>query len=394
MKNISILGSTGSIGRNTLDIVARNPARFAVPALAAGRNLSLIKRQIDKFRPEVVSVIDGEHADRLGDMLGHPVVPKILSGDNGYREIASWKKIDMVVSAISGAAGLLPTIEAIDAGKDIALANKETMVMAGELVVDRAAARGVAIIPVDSEHNAIFQCLKGHNKNEVKRLILTASGGPFLTLPIEQFANISVEDALRHPNWEMGRKITIDSASMMNKVLEIIEASWLFDTHIDRIDVCVHPQSIVHSMVEYVDGSVIAQMGVPDMKGPIAYALSYPERLPGVVEPLDLTSVGTLDFIPPDSGRFPALELAYVAAAMGGSAPAVLNASNEVAVEAFIEKKIGFEDIVSIVKGVLESHTTKELADVKDVLDADCWGRVRTRAVISNGSFSEQFYSL
>ncbi|MEA3486342.1 MAG: 1-deoxy-D-xylulose-5-phosphate reductoisomerase [Thermodesulfobacteriota bacterium] len=382
MKNISILGSTGSIGVSTLDIVARNPSRFKVVALAAGRNLSLLKRQIDKYGPEIVSVIDDEHAGKLREMLGHSVVPKILSGDNGYREVASWEKTDMVVSAISGAAGLPPTIEAIDAGKDIALANKETMVMAGELVIEKAASRGVRILPVDSEHNAIFQCLKGHDKKEVKRLVLTASGGPFLNLPMEQFASISLDDALQHPNWEMGRKITIDSASMMNKGLEIIEARWLFDMDIDKIDVCVHPQSIVHSMVEYVDGSVIAQMGVPDMRGPISYALSYPERLQGAVESLDLCSVGALEFINPDYAKFPALELAYAAAGKGGSAPAVLNASNEVAVEAFVEGKIRFVDIALIVKEVLDSHLTKEINRVEDVLDADCWGRARAKEVI------------
>jgi len=388
MKNISILGSTGSIGVNTLDIVARNPSRFKVVALAAGRNLSLFKRQINKFGPEIVSVIDDEHAGKLREMLGYPVVPKILSGDSGYREVASWKKTDMVVSAISGAAGLPPTIEAIDAGKDIALANKETMVMAGELVIARAASRGVNIIPVDSEHGAIFQCLKGHNKKEVQRLVLTASGGPFLNLPLERFASISLDDALQHPNWEMGRKITIDSASMMNKGLEIIEARWLFDMDIDKIDVCVHPQSIVHSMVEYVDGSVIAQMGVPDMRGPISYALSYPERLQGAVETLDLCSVGALEFMSPDPDKFPALELAYAAAGKGGSAPAVLNASNEVAVGAFTEGKIRFVDIAIIVKEVLDSHLTKEINRFEDVLDADSRGRASAREVIEKRMIS------
>jgi len=388
MKNISILGSTGSIGVNTLDVVDRNPSIFKVVALAAGRNLSLFKRQIDKFGPEIVSVIDDENAGKLREMLGHPATPKILSGDSGYREVASWGKADIVVSAISGAAGLTPTIEAIDAGKDIALANKETMVMAGELVIARAASKGVNIIPVDSEHSAIFQCLKGHNKKEVKRLVLTASGGPFLNLPLERFASISLDDALKHPNWEMGRKITIDSASMMNKALEIIEAKWLFDMDIDKIDVCVHPQSIVHSMVEYVDGSIIAQMGVPDMRGPISYALSYPERLQGAVETLDLCSVGALEFISPDYAKFPALELAYAAAGKGGSAPTVMNASNEVAVEAFVEGEIRFVDISVIVKEVLDSHRTKEINRIEDVLDADCRGRVRTREVIERRMMS------
>ncbi len=384
MKNISILGSTGSIGVNTLDIVARNPARFRVVALAAGTNLSLLKRQIDRFKPEIVSVVDEEYAGRLREILRNPAVPKVVSGDDGYREVASLKKTDMVVSAISGAAGLSPTIEAINAGKDIALANKETMVMAGEIVVAEAASRGVKILPVDSEHSAIFQCLRGHNKEEVKRLVLTASGGPFLNLPLERFEHVTLADALKHPNWEMGRKITIDSASMMNKALEIIEARWLFDMDIDKIAVCVHPQSIVHSMVEYIDGSVIAQLGVPDMRGPISYALSYPERLPGAVEPPDLSSIGALDFIKPDHARFPALELAYVAAERGGSAPAVLNASNEVAVEAFIEGKIRFVDIVPIVKEVLDSCGTQEITRVGDVFAADHRGRVRTGEVIEN----------
>ena len=382
MKNISVLGSTGSIGVNTLDVASRNPSRFKVVALTAGRNLTLFKQQIDGFNPEIVSVIDDEHADRLREMIGRDAAPKILSGDDGYREVASLKKTDMVVSAISGAAGLSPTIEAINAGKDIALANKETMVMAGELVVSMAASRGVKILPVDSEHSAIFQCLKGHNREEVKRLILTASGGPFLNLPLERFADITLEDALKHPNWEMGRKITIDSASMMNKVLEIIEARWLFDMGMDKIDVCVHPQSIIHSMVEYVDGSVMAQMGVPDMRGPISYALSYPARLPGAIETLDLSSVGRLDFINADYVRFPALELAYAALVKGGTAPAVLNASNEVAVEAFITGKIRFVDIPVIVKEILDFQETKKINRVEDVLDADLRGRENTREVI------------
>ena len=388
MKNISILGSTGSIGVNTLDVIARNPTRFKVVALAAGRNLSLFKRQIDIFGPDIVSVIDDEHAQQLREMLGYSASVKILSGEGGYGEVASWKKAKMVVSAIAGAAGLSPTIAAIDAGKDIALANKETMVMAGELVVERAASRGVNIIPVDSEHNAIFQCLAGHDRKEVKRLILTASGGPFLHLPPEQFAYITLEDALRHPNWEMGRKITIDSASMMNKGLEVIEASWLFGMDVGSIDVCIHPQSIVHSMVEYIDGSVLAQMGVPDMRGPISYALSYPERLKGAVDTLDLCSVGTLEFMSPDCTKFPALKLAYEAAGKGGSAPAVLNASNEVAVAAFIEDTIGFGDIPLVIKEVLDSHQTREIGSNKDVLEADGWGRIKAGEIVEKRKVS------
>ena len=317
MKAISILGSTGSIGVSTLDVITGNPSRFRVVALAAGRNLELLERQIETFRPEVVSVIDDDHARRLHARIGSTAVA-ILSGDAGYREVASHGTADMVVSAMAGAAGLSPTMAAIDAGKDIALANKETMVMAGGLVMERAASRGVKVIPVDSEHSAIFQCLAGHNRGEVRRLILTASGGPFYNLSKERFADIRLEDALRHPNWQMGRKITIDSATMMNKGLEIMEAMWLFGFDRERIAVCIHPQSVVHSMVEYVDGSVMAQMAVPDMKGPISYALAYPERVPGTMPFLDLCAVGTLEFFAPDPDRFPALDLAYEAAGKGG----------------------------------------------------------------------------
>jgi len=387
MKTLSILGSTGSIGVSTLGIVAGNPSRFKVVALSAGKNLALLKSQIEQFRPEVISVIDEDHARRLRDMLG-PAAVEILSGAAGCARVASHEGADMVVSAMAGAAGLSPTMAAIDAGKDIALANKETMVMAGKLVMDRAASRGVKILPVDSEHSAVFQCLAGHNREEVRRLILTASGGPFLTLPLERFADVRLEDALRHPNWEMGRKVTIDSATMMNKGLEIMEAMWLFGIDRERIDVCIHPQSIVHSMVEYVDGSVVAQMGVPDMKGPISYALAYPERVPGAISPLDLCGVGTLEFLTPDPARFPALGLAYEAAGRGGTAPAVLNAANEVAVEAFAEGKIGFRDITLLVEGVLTSHEPKAIGGIPDVFEADGWARARALAAIEKGMIS------
>ncbi len=384
MKAISILGSTGSIGVSTLNVIAGNPSRFRVVALAAGRNLELLKRQIETFRPEVVCVIDDDHARRLHAMIGSTAVA-ILSGDAGYREVASHGTADMVVSAMAGAAGLSPTMAAIDAGKDIALANKETMVMAGGLVMERAASRGVKIIPVDSEHSAIFQCLAGHNRAEVRRLILTASGGPFYNLPKKRFADIRLEDALRHPNWEMGRKITIDSATMMNKGLEIMEAMWLFGFDRERIEVCIHPQSVVHSMVEYVDGSVMAQMAVPDMKGPISYALAYPERVPGAVSSLDLRTVGVLEFFAPDPDRFPALDLAYEAAGMGGTAPAVLNASNEVAVEAFAGGAIGFGDIPRVVRKTLDVHRVGKIRTIADVLDADGWARTTASEIIEKG---------
>ena len=383
MKSISILGSTGSIGVSTLDVAGSNPSMFEVVALSAGKNIALLKEQIEKFKPRLVSVLDEDCAYKLRGMLDSSSLTKILWGAEGYREVASVKEADMVVSAIVGAAGLLPTMEAINAGKDIALANKETMVMAGNLVVEKAASKGVTILPVDSEHNAIFQCLAGSRREDVKRIILTASGGPFLYLPLEELAEIKLVDALKHPNWNMGKKITIDSASMMNKGLEVIEAKWLFDVDIDKIDVYIHPQSIVHSMVEYIDGSIVAQLGVPDMRGPISYALSYPERLLRKDNALNLFEVGPLEFIPPDFDKFPNLELAYVAGRKGGTMPAVLNASNEVVVEAFIAEKIRFVDMPAIVKETLSSHWQKEISSIGDVLEADRWARDRAMKIIN-----------
>lgn len=382
MKNLAILGSTGSIGVSTVDVVVKNPSQFTICALAAGRNLALIKEQIERFKPRIASVIDREHADRLQDMLGRSSATKILCGAEGYREVATCQGVDMVLSAIVGAAGLLPTMDAIGAGKDIALANKETMVMAGSLVVEKARSKGVNILPVDSEHGAIFQCLVGHNKDDVRKIILTASGGPFFRLPKEKMSDVTLEDALKHPNWDMGAKITIDSATMMNKGLEVIEAKWFFDVDIDRIDVLIHPQSIVHSMVEYTDGSLIAQLGVPDMKGPIAYALSYPERLHDVIAPLTLSSIGTLEFFSPDFDKFKNLDLAYRSAARGGTTPAVLNAANEVAVEAFINGLIGFMDMPNVVEEVIDVHDPKEPQTIEDVLDADTIGRNRAQEIV------------
>ncbi|MEA1935641.1 MAG: 1-deoxy-D-xylulose-5-phosphate reductoisomerase [Thermodesulfobacteriota bacterium] len=382
MKNISILGSTGSIGVNALYVIGSTPSLFKVVAMSAGKNVSLLKEQIDKFRPKVVSVLNEDGAYRLKEMLNSSSQVKILWGVDGYREVASVKEVDMVVSAIVGAAGLLPTMEAIDAGKNIALANKETMVMAGSLVIEKAASKGVAILPVDSEHNAIFQCLAGSRQEDIKRIILTASGGPFLYLPLEELAEVKLADALKHPNWDMGKKITIDSASMMNKGLEIIEAKWLFDVDIDKIDVHIHPQSIVHSMVEYIDGSVVAQLGVANMRGPISYALSYPERLSREDHALNLFEVGPLEFIPPDFDKFPNLKLAYLAGRKGGTMPSVLNASNEVAVEAFIAEEIRFIDIPVVVRETLFSHSQKEISSIKDVLEADRWARDKATEII------------
>jgi len=375
MKHISLLGSTGSIGVSTLDVVASHPAEFVVSALAGGRNISLLKGQIERFKPQMAVVIDAEHAAELKNILTNSRT-SILSGADGYREAASVADADIVVSAIVGAAGLIPTLDAIDAGKDIALANKETLVMAGGVVLQKAAEKGVRIIPVDSEHSAIFQCLQGNDPSSVRRIILTASGGPFLHATREEMEAATPMQALKHPNWNMGRKISVDSATMMNKGLEIIEASWLFGLPATGIDVMVHPQSIVHSLVEYKDGSVIAQLGIPDMRIPIAYALSYPRRLNRSGGRLDLAAAGDLTFLNPDRERFPALEISFRAAKAGGTMPAVLNAANEIAVTAFLEKKIGFYDISRVAETVCERHDRKDEPRIEEILEADRWARV------------------
>ncbi|MCX5820725.1 MAG: 1-deoxy-D-xylulose-5-phosphate reductoisomerase [Deltaproteobacteria bacterium] len=382
MKRISLLGSTGSIGVSTLDVVGAHPDQFAVTALAAGRNITLMKQQIERFRPRLAAMIDEAHARELRSLLGPASVTDVLSGPEGYRETAAAADADMVVSAMVGAAGLLPTLDAIDAGKDIALANKETLVMAGHIVLRKASERGVKIIPVDSEHSAIFQCLLGHRGEDVRRIILTASGGPFLHASEEDLAKVTTAQALRHPNWAMGKKITIDSATMMNKGLEVIEAGWLFGLPAEAIDVLIHPQSIVHSLVEYRDGSVIAQMGVPDMRLPIAYALSYPNRLTRDEETLDLRKVGTLTFLHPDPVRFPALRLAYEAAKAGGTMPAVLNGANEMAVTAFIAEQMRFDRIVSVVQEVLSRHRKQADPGIDAILAADRWAREEAGNII------------
>jgi 1-deoxy-D-xylulose-5-phosphate reductoisomerase len=382
MKRISLLGSTGSIGVSTLDVVGAHPDEFTVTALAAGRNITLMKQQIERFRPRLAAMIDEGHAGELRRLLGPASRTDVLSGPEGYREVAASADADMVVSAMVGAAGLLPTLDAIEAGKDIALANKETLVMAGHIVLRRASERGVKIIPVDSEHSAIFQCLLGHRGEDVRRIILTASGGPFLHASDEELAKVTTAQALRHPNWAMGNKITIDSATMMNKGLELIEAGWLFGLPVSAIDVLIHPQSIVHSMVEYRDGSVIAQMGIPDMRLPIAYALSYPNRLSRNEETLDLRKVGKLTFLHADPARFPALRLAYEASKAGGTMPAVLNGANETAVTAFIAEHIRFDRIVSVVQEVLSHHSRQADPGIDEILAADRWAREEAANII------------
>ncbi|MBI5181921.1 MAG: 1-deoxy-D-xylulose-5-phosphate reductoisomerase [Nitrospirae bacterium] len=384
MKKIVILGSTGSIGVNTLNVAARFPDRFKVIGLTAGENIALLEKQIRSFRPRLVSILREDQVKGLKQRC-KDIEVEICTGVEGMIKAATAAEADMVVSAIVGAAGLIPTVAAIQAGKDIALANKETMVMAGEIVTKEAEKKGIKILPVDSEHSAIFQSLAGYKKDGVKRLILTASGGPFYDMPLSKKIGVRPKDALKHPNWRMGQKITIDSATLINKGFEVIEARWLFDMPAEKIDVLIHPESIVHSMVEYIDGSVIAQLGVPDMRIPIAYALSYPERLNGGFPSLDLAKVGSLTFKRPDTKRFPCLSYAYEALRVGGTMPAVLNAANEVAARAFLKEEIGFLDIQRIIKKVLKKHTRQDIATIEDVLLADRWAREEAENLIKRG---------
>ncbi|MBI5894383.1 MAG: 1-deoxy-D-xylulose-5-phosphate reductoisomerase [Deltaproteobacteria bacterium] len=383
MKTLSILGSTGSIGRSTLDIVRQHPDKFKVAAISAARNVDLLKKQIDEFKPQVVSVIDRTAAEKLGSSLSC----KVMHGKEGLECAATFKDSDLVVSAIVGAAGLLPTLAAINAGKAIALANKETLVMAGSIVMEAVKKNNTALLPIDSEHSAIFQSLAGHQMDDVKRLILTASGGPFLNMPLERLSDVSCDDALKHPNWQMGKKVTIDSATLMNKGLEVIEARWLFNIPPERIAVHIHPESIIHSMVEYNDGCVLAQMGSADMRGPISYALSYPNRIDAGVAPLDLCRLGRLTFIEPDEKRFPALKLAYDALNTGGTMPAVMNAADEIAADAFLKKEIRFTDIVKVVEKTMDAHDVLDADTIDAILAADKWAREEAGKTIQNLKF-------
>jgi 1-deoxy-D-xylulose-5-phosphate reductoisomerase len=381
MKRLSILGSTGSIGTSTLDVVARHPERFRVVGLAEGHDVVLLARQVEQFRPSLVSVRDAASAERLRGLL-RTCRPDIVFGIEGACAVAQLADAEMVVSAIVGAAGLRPTLCALEAGKDLALANKETMVAAGALVSKLAAEKRVSILPVDSEHAAIHQSLVGHRREDVVALHLTASGGPFLRTGVAEMERATPAQASAHPRWSMGAKITIDSATLMNKGLEVIEAHWLFGVPADAIHVVVHPQSIVHSLVEYRDGCVVAQLGVPDMRAPIAYAISWPERVESGVARLDLASVGSLTFEPPDRERFPCLGLAYAALREGGSMPAVLNGANEVAVEAFLAGRLGFTKIARVVEATMQAHAPRTLASVDDVAAADRWAREKARTFL------------
>jgi 1-deoxy-D-xylulose-5-phosphate reductoisomerase len=387
MKTISVLGSTGSIGRNVLKIAEMFPERLTIQALAAGRNVELLAEQIRQFAPKLAVVLDEAHARRLTARLPSGLPTEIVWGESGYRAAATLEGVDSVVSAIVGAAGLLPTLAAIEAGKEIALANKETLVMAGDLVMQRAAENGVRILPIDSEHSAIFQCLQGQRTADLAKILLTASGGPFRTRPIDDFSSITLQDALHHPTWQMGRKISIDSATMMNKGLEIIEARHLFNISEKQIEVMIHPQSVVHSMVAYQDGSIIAQMGIPDMKGAIAYALTCPERLPLKQPPLDFAALGALTFESPDFDKFPCLTLACQACRKGGTLPAVMNAANESCVNAFLDERISFVHIPSIIRRIMDQHDGIEHPVLSDILAADQWARQQVELFISNESF-------
>lgn len=381
-KKISLLGSTGSIGRNVLKVIRQFPGRFQIVGLAAGTNVKLLKEQIDAFNPELVAISTAELAAELLALLPPQWADRIVTGSNGNEQIAALKSADTVVSAIVGAAGLTPTLAAIRAGKDIALANKETLVMAGELVMAEADQQQVAMLPVDSEHNAIFQALAAGRQEDVHKIILTASGGPFLHKTNEELWQMKPEQALNHPNWDMGRKISIDSATLMNKGLEVIEARWLFDIDLEHIDVLVHPQSIVHSLVEYIDGSVIAQMGIPDMRIPITYALSWPERLNTGLSRLNLAQCMDLNFLPPDLNKFPSLKLAYQACRKGGTVPAILNGANEIAVAAFLDNKIRFPEIALVVAETINRLPHEKIKDTTTVLDADLAARMQASSIV------------
>jgi len=384
MKRLTILGSTGSIGRNALDIISRHRDQFRVVVLTAGSNIDLLEKQIKSFSPEVVAVADEVAASELQKRIGKHHAPHILSGAHGVAEAASYGDSDFVLSAIVGAAGLVPTITAIRSKKTIGLANKEALVMAGKVMTDEAKKYGVKIIPVDSEHSAVLQCIERHRKSDVRRIILTASGGPFAGKSFNELNKVTPEDALKHPNWSMGKKITIDSATLMNKGLEVIEAHYLFGIEPERIDVLIHPQSIVHSIVEFNDRSCIAQLSMPDMKGPIAYALSYPERLDDVLQGLDLDKFESLTFRQPDHECFPCLSYAYIALKADGTMPSVLNAANEVAVDAFLKGTLRFTEIPLVIRKTIDQHVVSSHTGIDDVIEADRWARKNAEEVIKS----------
>lgn len=380
MKRIAILGSTGSIGRNTLDIIERFPLDFRAVGLTANSNAHLLSMQIQKYRPLFVCINDKRASLAIKSKFDSKI--KIFSGDDGLLRMLEDGRIDKVMLAVTGAAALLPLLKAIETGRDVALANKEALVMAGPIIMDRACKKNVLIIPVDSEQSAVWQCLQGQDKTKIKSIYLTASGGPFRALSKKEFKNISVKDAIRHPRWEMGAKISVDSASLMNKGLEILEAMYLFGVSADKIKIIIHPESIIHSMVEYIDGSVIAQLSVTDMRIPIQYALLYPQRLKNNLSGIDFFKLKRLNFEKPDFAKFPCLALAYKVAYEGGTAPAVLNAANEVSVNEFLKGKLSFTSIPIVIENVLGRRHKKLRPDLGDILEADTWARQEALRVI------------
>ena len=385
MKRISLIGSTGSIGTNTLSVVDHLPERFSIHSLAVNSAVELLAEQVVRFRPAVVGIADAAYVDAFRSFCRARsiAVPEIVVGTEGLCQLTAAPEVDIVVSAAVGAAGLWPTYSAVTAGKVVALANKEAMVVAGELLRRTAEVSGSRIIPIDSEHSAIDQCLRAGTRGEVARLILTASGGPFRETPVEHLLRVTPEQALKHPTWNMGRRITIDSATLMNKGLEVIEARWLFDVPAEKVDIMVHPQSIIHSMVEFVDGSIVAQLGTADMRQPIQYALTYPERLVSPVAPLDWKTASKLEFGLPDRVKFPCISLAYDAIALGGTAPAVLNAADEIAVGEFLERNISFNDIPNLIRDALSAHAVQAGDSLDPILEADRWGRAYARQWVS-----------
>ena len=384
MRGISLLGATGSIGMNVLDVIRQFPERYKVVAMAAGTNVIRLAEQVKEFKPELISIGNEQRARTLRQLLPPAFHDRIVHGTEGNVLVAAFPSADLTLSAIVGAAGLLPTLAAIEAGKDIGLANKETLVMAGRIVMSAVERKGVRLLPVDSEHSAIFQALEAGRRKDLRKIILTASGGPFRGMSLDQLQHVSREQALQHPNWNMGRKISIDSATLMNKGLEVIEAGWLFEVDGDAIEVVVHPQSIVHSLVEYKDGSVLAQLGIPDMRIPISYALSYPARLPLPLQPLNLAQCGPLEFFEPDYVCFPALKLAFSAFKSGGVLPAVLNSANEVAVAAFLDLKITFPQIAETVARTMDIVHQGSEHILEDILGADGAARREAQNVIEN----------
>jgi 1-deoxy-D-xylulose-5-phosphate reductoisomerase len=389
VQRLTVLGSTGSIGKSTLDVVARHPDKYQIVALTANQQDELLFDQCRKFEPRYAVLLDEDASERLKkNIQAEGISTEVLCGTDALEKVSTLPEVDAVMAAIVGAAGMPPTLAAAKAGKKILLANKETLVLAGHLFMEAIHRSGSALLPIDSEHNAIFQALPRNyggdmRSSGVSKILLTASGGPFRNTPLEQLQNVTPEQACAHPNWSMGRKISVDSASMMNKGLEVIEAHWLFNASADDIQVVVHPQSVIHSMVQYVDGSVLAQLGNPDMRTPIAYALAYPERIDAGVAPLDLFQIARLDFVAPDFVRFPCLGLAYQALRAGGTVPALLNAANEVAVAAFLDRKIAFLDIPRLIESVLGRVARCEVNALKDVLDADAAARTAAQEWIT-----------